>query len=287
MTLALAAYRSSIHLDEPFVRSAPTAAIDARVAELVAMLRRERPQLTPGRADPRGQLRELLTTRPAWPLPVELDRALGEVLAAERRELIEARELEPVRSSNWTSAASLFLVRADITRLRVDAIVNAANDRLLGCFRPFHPCIDNAIHSAAGPRLREDCNTIMRAQGTLEPTGTAKITRAYELPSDFVLHTVGPIVPSGRVLPEHERELAAAYTSCLELAAEVERIRSIAFCAISTGVFGYPVGLAAALAVATVDRWLTKHPGAFDRIVFDVFSASDLEAYARVLGERP
>ena len=165
--------------------------------------------------------------------------------------------------------------RGDITRLAVDAIVNAANAELLGCFRPGHACIDNAIHSAAGPRLREDCARIMEIQGHPETSGTAKITRAYHLPSRFVLHTVGPIVAGGRVGPDDERTLVACYGSCLELAAATPSIRSFAFCAISTGVFGYPKDRAADVAVRTVSRWLRERPKTFDLVVFCVFSEAD------------
>ena len=172
----------------------------------------------------------------------------------------------------------LFLWRGDITTLAVDAIVNAANTDLLGCFRPGHTCIDNAIHSVAGPRLREDCRRIIVHQGHREPTGAAKLTRGYYLPSRFVLHTVGPIVPDGRPTDEQRAELARCYEECLNVAVDVG-LRSIAFCAISTGVFGYPKDEAATVAMATVRVWLARHPDALDHVVFDVFSAADEAAY--------
>jgi O-acetyl-ADP-ribose deacetylase (regulator of RNase III) len=161
--------------------------------------------------------------------------------------------------------------------------VNAANADLLGCYRPGHTCIDNAIHSAAGPRLRDDCARIVEIQGHRERTGDAKITRAYHLPSRFVLHTVGPIVGDGRVGPDDERALASSYRSCLELAASLPSIRTLAFCAISTGVFGYPKEQAAATAIAVVSTWLRNHPGALDLVVFSVFSDADERAYERVM----
>jgi O-acetyl-ADP-ribose deacetylase (regulator of RNase III) len=176
--------------------------------------------------------------------------------------------------------------RGDITRLSVDAIVNAANSELLGCFRPGHACIDNAIHSAAGPRLRDDCARIIEIQGHPERTGDAKITRAYHLPSRFVLHTVGPIVAGGRVQPQDERALESSYHSCLELAHSTPSLRTLAFCAISTGVFGYPKDRAAEVAVRTVSRWLREHPGVFDLVVFTVFSDDDEGAYERAVSTR-
>ena len=193
----------------------------------------------------------------------------GEILAAPGRLSIAGT---PVRV--W---------QGDITRLAVDAIVNAANAELLGCFRPGHACIDNAIHGAAGPRLRADCARIIGIQGHPERSGEAKITRAYHLPSRFVLHTVGPIVAGGRVQPEDERTLAAAYVSCLELARTIPTVRTLAFCAISTGVFGYPKDRAAEVALRTVSAWLGERPKAFDLVAFCVFSDADRDAYDAVM----
>jgi O-acetyl-ADP-ribose deacetylase (regulator of RNase III) len=169
----------------------------------------------------------------------------------------------------------------------VDAIVNAANDALLGCFKPFHACIDNAVHAAAGPRLRADAAIIMGIQGSSEETGRAKITRAYHLPSRFVLHTVGPIFQGNpEDIPEDEKGLlSSSYRACLDLAAEVSAIRSIAFCSISTGVFGFPALPAARIAVKTVDQWLLDHPKRFDLVVFDLFSKRDYNIYCKALTE--
>jgi len=177
--------------------------------------------------------------------------------------------------------------QGDIAELPVDAIVNAANDALLGCFKPFHACIDNAIHATAGPRLREDMAVIMGIQGASEETGQAKITRAYHLPSRFILHTVGPIF---RENPENISEdekalLSGSYRACLDLASEISVIRSIAFCSISTGVFGFPAMPAARIALRTVDQWLLDHPGRFDLVVFDLFSQRDYDIYAKVLAK--
>jgi O-acetyl-ADP-ribose deacetylase (regulator of RNase III) len=179
------------------------------------------------------------------------------------------------------------LWQGDITELKVDAIVNAANDTLLGCFKPFHACIDNAIHAGAGPRLREDTAIIMGIQGSSEEPGQAKITRAYHLPSRFVLHTVGPIFHGNpEDIPEGEKALlSSSYRSCLDLASEVSAIRSVAFCSISTGVYGFPAIPAATIAVKAVDQWLLDHPGRFDLVIFDLFSKRDYDIYCEALAE--
>ena len=180
---------------------------------------------------------------------------------------------------------AIALWHGDITRLRVDAIVNAANAQLLGCFQPFHACIDNAIHWAAGPRLREDCGRIMATQGHVEATGLAKITRGYNLPARFVVHTVGPIV-HGHLTEGHRRELARCYRTCLDEAAEVGGIHTLAFCAISTGVFGFPKRPAAAVAIDAVSTWMEARPRMLSRVVFVVFSDEDRAAYTAALTGR-
>jgi O-acetyl-ADP-ribose deacetylase (regulator of RNase III)/NAD-dependent SIR2 family protein deacetylase len=223
----------------------------------------------------------LLTLRQSRPMPPDLHQMLDDLLGGEAAERplvdIETHRSCPDASPPIAGTA-LKLWRGDITTLGVDAIVNAANSGLLGCFRPSHPCIDNAIHAAAGPRLREDCSRIIDLQGHPEPTGTAKITRAYYLPSRFVLHTVGPIVANKQVTDEHRESLASCYEACLDLAAAVG-VKSLAFCSISTGVFGYPKLEAAELAMGTVRHWVQRHPGALDLVIFNVFSAADEQAY--------
>ncbi|MEM7274274.1 MAG: macro domain-containing protein [Actinomycetota bacterium] len=184
-----------------------------------------------------------------------------------------------------TIADVVSLVVADITRLRADAIVNAANRRLLGCQVPGHPCIDNAIHSAAGPRLRDDCATIVAGLGGLDATGTARITRAHALPGRYVLHTAGPqLVPGSPPSAEERRLLAQCYRACLVLAAEVDDIRSIAFCGIATGVFAFPPDQAAVIAIDTITEWVAANPGRFDRLVIDCYSEPAAGHYHRALG---
>lgn len=178
----------------------------------------------------------------------------------------------------------LRLWQGDITRLQVDAIVNAANSQMLGCFVPLHRCIDNAIHSAAGMQLREECASIMQAQGHEEPTGKAKITHGYNLPAKWVIHTVGPIVYGVYPTEEDCRLLCECYRSCLQLADE-KGLSSLAFCCISTGEFHFPQDKAAEIAVATVRGYLASHPAcSLTAIVFNVFKESDYYLYTELLG---
>ena len=174
----------------------------------------------------------------------------------------------------------LFLWQGDITTLACDAIVNAANSGMLGCFRALHSCIDNCIHTFSGIQLRLKCAEIMDAQGHEEPAGQAKITPAYNLPSKYVIHTVGPIV-NGPLTREHCDLLASCYRSCLEIAAEKGCV-SIAFCCISTGVFGFPKREAAEIAVRTVKTWKEEKESEI-RVIFNVFGDEDLAIYRSIL----
>ena len=170
----------------------------------------------------------------------------------------------------------IYLWQGDITTLKCDAIVNAANSGMTGCYCPCHGCIDNAIHTYAGIQLRLECDELMQRQGYAEPTGKAKITRAYNLPCKYVLHTVGPII-SGRVTKEDEELLASCYRSCLELAKEND-VKSVAFCCISTGEFHFPNDRAAEIAAQTV----REHKGKIE-VIFNVFKDTDYEIYRRLL----
>ena len=175
----------------------------------------------------------------------------------------------------------IYLWQGDITRLSVDAIVNAANSAMLGCFVPCHGCIDNAIHSAAGVELRLECYRIMEKQKTEEPTGKAKITKAYNLPCRYVLHTVGPII-YGDVTEKDCDLLSECYRSCLELAAAYQ-LKTIAFCCISTGEFHFPNEKAAAIAIQTVQDYQRKNQNGLE-VVFNVFKDSDYQIYKQLLG---
>lgn len=190
-----------------------------------------------------------------------------------RKGITDIADLQPVQDD-------IYLWQGDITTLKCDAIVNAANSQMLGCFRPCHGCIDNAIHTFAGVQLRRNCNEIMQKQGHNEPTGQAKITPAYNLPCKYVLHTVGPIV-SGRLTEEHCELLKSCYLSCLKLA-EKNSCKSIAFCCISTGVFGFPQREAAQIAVDTVKRYKEENHSDI-KVIFNVFKDSDLAIYREVL----
>jgi O-acetyl-ADP-ribose deacetylase (regulator of RNase III) len=244
-----------------------------------------------GAVDIGDSLRRLLTVRPPGPLPTHVHEWLDAVLHGERDAagIVDAMSLAPVSAetpNTWFAPAEcVALWQGDITRLAADAIVNAANSQLLGCFRPFHACIDNAIHWAAGPRLREECGRMMATQQSEEPTGLAKLTRGYNLPARFVLHTVGPVV-RGPLTAQHKLDLASCYRSCLNMAADAGDIRTIAFCAVSTGVFGFPKPEAAAIALRAVAEWLRDHPGVFSKVIFNVFSDDDRETYASALAGR-
>ena len=172
----------------------------------------------------------------------------------------------------------IYLWKGDITTLKCGAIVNAANSGMTGCWQPCHSCIDNCIHTFAGVRLRYNCAQLMKAQGHEEPIGNAKITPSYNLPCDYIIHTVGPIV-QGTLTDRHCQFLQSCYHSCLELAVQNE-IKSIAFCCISTGVFGFPQNEAAEIAVDTVRAFRKSHN---IEVIFNVFTEKDYEIYSRLL----
>lgn len=194
--------------------------------------------------------------------------------------LLKAEVLEKGIVDTENFSDKIVLWQGDITRLNADAIVNAANNKLLGCFYPCHSCIDNAIHSAAGVQLRYDCAKIMENQGYDEPTGDAKITKAYNLPCKYVIHTVGPIV-LGKLTDKHCEELAKCYNSCLSLAAEY-KLKSIAFCCISTGEFHFPNEQAAKIALAETKTFLQKY-SRIERVIFNVFKDIDFEIYDKLI----
>ena len=176
----------------------------------------------------------------------------------------------------------IYLWQGDITTLCCDAIVNAANSGMTGCYAPCHGCIDNCIHTYAGIQLRLECARLMAEQGHEEETGKAKITPAYNLPCKYVLHTVGPII-GGRVTQEDERLLASCYRSCLELA-EQNGVGSIAFCCISTGEFHFPNQRAAEIAVRTVQKY-KEQTNSKMKVIFNVFKEVDYQIYRNLLGE--
>lgn len=222
-------------------------------------------------------LRGLMNVRMPSPISEEFLKAQDEYLQVENAKdgFVDIDELTPMKSDN-----RLYLWQGDITRLKADAIVNAANSQMLGCFQPLHGCIDNIIHSKAGIQLRLKMNEIMQAQGHEEPTGQAKISPAFNLPCKYILHTVGPIV-MGTLTKEHEELLVSCYRSCLKLAEE-NGVGSIAFCCISTGVFMFPNQRAAEIAVETTRNWLNI-TGSQMNVVFNVYKDLDLEIYNKLL----
>ena len=236
----------------------------------------------------RDLFRALCNVREPKPVSEEFLRLQDEELQAQLQEkgIVELVDVEGIRRGEKFLAPTgeqLSLWQGDITRLRVDAIVNAANAQMLGCFHPLHKCIDNAIHSAAGVQLREECHQLMQQQGHLEPTGIAKITKAYNLPCKHVIHTVGPIIPNGIPTVFQQDQLASCYRSIMQLADE-NHLESIAFCCISTGEFRFPNQLAAEIAVHTVKDYLTSHPTcSVIQVVFNVFKDEDRDIYQRIL----
>lgn len=223
-------------------------------------------------------LRSLMNIRPPRPVSEAFlkiqDEYLGEAVA--EKGVTDSASL-PASSLDGRMA----LWRGDITTLKIDAIVNAANSALRGCFVPCHSCVDNIIHSVSGIQLRLACDRIMNEQGHDEPAGRAKITPAYNLPSEYVIHTVGPIV-SGPLTDQHCRQLADCYRSCLEIAAE-NGLKSIAFCCISTGEFHFPQKKAAEIAVRTVTDYLNRD-SRIGKVVFNVFKQEDYDIYKGLLG---
>ncbi|MGT2907360.1 protein-ADP-ribose hydrolase [Streptococcus dentiloxodontae] len=193
------------------------------------------------------------------------------------RGIVHMDDLTPTKADN-----RLYLWQGDITRLEVDAIVNAANRQLLGCFQPLHNCIDNTIHTNAGIQLRQTCHDIMAKQGYDEPVGTAKITPAYNLPSGFVIHTVGPNI-TGEPNQIEEDLLMSSYLSSLALA-EKNGLEVVAFPCISTGVFHFPQEKAAQIATSTVKNFL-KNAKTVKKVIFNVFTDKDFKIYQELLGD--
>lgn len=220
--------------------------------------------------------RSLVNVRPSRPIGDDFLKVQDEFLRAETaaKGITDISELQPAEEN-------IYLWQGDITTLRCGAIVNAANSGMTGCHLPCHICIDNTIHTFAGVQLRLECAGIMQKQGFPEPTGQAKVTQAYNLPCEKIIHTVGPIV-EGKLTKEHCRLLESSYRSCLE-AAEKSGLGSIALCCISTGVFGFPNEEAAEIALRTVREFLKIHN---IKVVFNVFLDKDLEIYIRLLAEK-
>lgn len=244
------------------------------IDRLIEILCEERGEAAPAVAENKKHdyFRALCNVRPPMPISDEFLRLQDEYLSEQTR----LRGIVDIDALTYKNGIVLW--QGDITRLNADAIVNACNCKLLGCYQPLHNCIDNIIHSNAGVRVRYDCNEIM--QGKDEPNGRVKVTKAYNLPSKYIFHTVGAIV-CGEVTRQNQNDLKNCYLSCLDKAAEM-KLKSIAFCCISTGVYGYPKDKACALAVRTVREWKKKTHSEI-KIIFDVFTDEDRRLYEREL----
>eukprot|EP00475_Leptophrys_vorax_P027976 TRINITY_DN4011_c0_g1_i1.p1 TRINITY_DN4011_c0_g1~~TRINITY_DN4011_c0_g1_i1.p1 ORF type:complete len:654 (+),score=166.46 TRINITY_DN4011_c0_g1_i1:230-2191(+) len=318
--VSLAEYRDAIHLDEPIMISVSPNSLATDLNDSLAFLLKEYFDRTHHhhhhdeehnhdadiarflKAPMQSKLsllRQLLTLRPAMPFPEDgdllnkLDSVMQCVLLTKKitshtdlknifEGLFGLDDAKAKEFPDYNILKKFSLWKGDITSLSIDCIVNAANNAMLGCFQPDHPCIDNAIHWQAGPRLRADCNEIMEMQGDIpEPVGLAKATRGYNLPSKFVLHTVGPQLPKGRnPTPEESKSLESSYWECMEVTEAIQGANSIAFCCISTGLFGFPQDQATVIAVKTVMKWLKAHPDShIDHVVFNVFKADDEALY--------
>ncbi len=245
-------------------------------------------------ADPAGKkriLRSLMNIRMPRILAPSVLAVQDEYLKERNREngIAELSEIPPIAAlgSRHPFSDVISLWQGDITRLAADAIVNAANSQMLGCFVPMHACIDNCIHTYAGVQLRAECSRKMAELRAVygpdyeQPTAIPMLTDGYNLPAGKIIHIVGPIV-SGRLTEKEERDLADCYRNTLDLCLR-NGLRSVAFCCISTGVFRFPNRRAAEIAVKTVTEWLTGHPGAMERVIFNVFKDEDRTYYEKEL----
>lgn len=253
---------------------------ERRIA-LIEELLKERPEyagleIPAGEQEQKNLLRSLFNVRMPRPVTERFLKIQDAYLQEEikRKGITELADLQPVQKQ-------LYLWQGDITTLRCDAIVNAANSQMLGCFCPCHGCIDNAVHTFSGVQLRMACADLMEKQGHEEQAGTAKMTPAYNLPCRYVLHTVGPII-TGPVREKDKQLLASCYRSCLELA-DQNGLKSIAFCCISTGEFHFPNEKAAEIAIRTVQEYKMQTNSQIE-VIFNVFKAVDYEIYRELLG---
>jgi O-acetyl-ADP-ribose deacetylase (regulator of RNase III) len=236
-------------------------------------------------ADQEGKrriLRSLMNIRMPKRLPDEVLEVQDEYLSgrAEEKGIVQLSDIPVMRDG-------LSIWQGDITRLAVDAIVNAANSQMLGCFVPMHTCIDNCIHTFAGVQLRAECNRQMNqlriryGKDYEQPTAAPMLTDAYNLPAKKVIHIVGPIVQHN-LTQELEKDLADCYRNTLDMCME-NGLKNVAFCCISTGVFHFPNKRAAEIAVRTVTTWLSEHDGQMERVIFNVFKDEDRKYYEELI----
>ena len=254
---------------------------DKKRQYLITELLKERPEyadisVPKDETEQKKLLRALFNVRLPLPISDDFLKVQNEYLQEEiaQKGITSIDDLEPIKPD-------IYLWQGDITTLECDAVVNAANNQMLGCFCPNHGCIDNAIHTFSGVRLRLKCAEIMKNQGKNEATGKAKITPAYNLPCKYILHTVGPIV-TGKLTDRDCELLRSCYRSCLTLADEY-KLSSIAFCCISTGEFHFPNDKAAKIAIETVSEY-KKLTNSKIKVIFNVFKNSDYKTYREYLG---
>ncbi len=223
-----------------------------------------------------NELRALMNITMPEDLSEEFYKRQDEVLRAElaKKPVTAAEDIPLVKDK-------VSLYQGDITTIKADAIVNACNSQLLGCFQPLHMCIDNAIHTFAGLEMRRDLIAVMKKQGYAEPNGRCKVTSGYNLPAKYVFHTVGPIYDHSQ---RNVIDLTNCYLSCLKKADEMG-LKTLVFCSLSTGVFGYPIHDASRIAVRTVKNYLEKENKHLKKVIFNVFSEKDYEVYNRTVEE--
>lgn len=261
-----------------------------KVTYLIQYLEKEMPEYSSTKVPEDAQdafnlFRALCNVRMPGPVSGEFLQIQDEYLQEEtaKKGITDIKNLKPVPADN-----RIYLWQGDITTLRCDAIVNAANSQMLGCFRPLHNCIDNMENTYAGVQLRnymEEQMEQMRqkhGEGYEQPTAVPMISPAFNLPSKHIIHVVGPIV-SPFLMQEHKDQLAQCYRESLNLAA-ANGCKNIAFCCISTGVFMFPADTAAQIAVKTVREWLDAHPDScMKKVIFNVFKDNDLAIYKKLL----
>lgn len=281
MGISFSEYRKIIDLT-PYPRPEPfgsEAELSSACDELLHFLLYERGIIAAFSAsyeNKRENVRRYMNERAAVPVPQDILAVQDRLFWTEtlRRGVADLSEC-----TQYPHGISLW--EGDITRLNADAIVNAANKTLLGCFLPGHNCIDNIIHSRAGMQLRSDCAKIMAQQGKSEESGGTKITRAYNLPSRYVFHTVGPMILRD-VDKEQRTQLRSCYLAVLNLAEEM-KLNSVAFCCLSTGVFNFPREEAAEIATGTVLNWKLRHPESDLKVIFDTYLPEDTRVYEHIL----
>jgi O-acetyl-ADP-ribose deacetylase (regulator of RNase III) len=236
----------------------------------------------------RKLIRALLNVRSPKPIESSILDLLNRLLQSELLEagIINVDTLEPISKELFDMELrhgnKLYLWKGDITKINSDAIVNAANNTMLGCFTPLHNCIDNAIHSASGPQLRDDCNKIISLQGKPESVGLAKVTKAYNLPSKFVIHTVGPNVSGLKnIISFHKKQLESCYKECLDTASKIDSIKTLTLCSISTGVSAFPKNIAAEIAIKVTIDFLDHNPNRFEKIIFNTYTDYDYSIFSK------